>query len=153
MVRQCDLGPSKSRLLNCSTVLCFTSNVCRVQQLQHLQPLQQVQWQLYTWHAGSTGEKVSSADALFEHLCVTVLQQSHLCPVPLENQSVFWQYDHALHLYPAPDLLILADSAASAQFVFKDTACVNPVLSPSNACCFCCHHWTCGLGCCWWFVE
>ena len=80
-------------------------------------------------NAGSSGEKVSSADALFEHLCVTVLQQSHLCPVPLENQSVYWQYDHALHLYPAPDLVVLADSAASAQFVFKDTACVNPVRS------------------------
>ncbi|KAL3133858.1 hypothetical protein ABBQ32_008325 [Trebouxia sp. C0010 RCD-2024] len=74
----------------------------------------------------SSGERVSSADALFEHLCVTVLQQSHLCPVPLENQSVYWQYDHALHLYPAPDLVVLADSAASAQFVFKDTAFVNP---------------------------
>ncbi|KAL3143406.1 hypothetical protein ABBQ38_002229 [Trebouxia sp. C0009 RCD-2024] len=74
----------------------------------------------------SSGERVSSADALFEHLCVTVLQQSHLCPVPLENQSVYWHYDHALHLYPAPDLVVLADSAASAQFMFKDTACVNP---------------------------
>lgn len=58
---------------------------------------------------------------------MTVLQQSHLCPVPLENQSVYWQYDHALHLYPAPDLVVLADSAAPAQFTFKDTACVNPV--------------------------
>lgn len=60
---------------------------------------------------------------------MTVLQQSHLCPVPLENQSVYWQYDHALHLYPAPDLVVLADSAASAQFTFKDSACVNPVSS------------------------
>lgn len=84
---------------------------------------------LHSYDAGSTGERVSSADALFEHLCMTVLQQSHLCPVPLENQSVYWQYDHALHLYPAPDLVVLADSAASAQFTFKDTACVNPVSS------------------------
>ncbi|KAL0045501.1 hypothetical protein WJX82_008463 [Trebouxia sp. C0006] len=75
---------------------------------------------------GTTGQPVSSAEALFEHLCMTVLQQSHLCPVPLENQSVYWQYDHALHLYPAPDLVVLADSAASAQFTFKDSACVNP---------------------------
>lgn len=74
----------------------------------------------------SSGQPVSSAEALFEHLCMTVLQQSHLCPVPLENQSVYWQYDHALHLYPAPDLVVLADSAASAHFTFKDTACVNP---------------------------
>ena len=77
--------------------------------------------------AGSTGQTVSSADALFEHLCVTVLQQSHLCPVPLETRPVSWQYDHALHLYPAPDLIVLADSAAASQFSFKQTEFVNPV--------------------------
>lgn len=65
---------------------------------------------------------------------MTVLQQSHLCPVPLESQAVYWQYDHALHLYPAPDLVVLADSAASAQFVFKDTACANPVGIQSAMC-------------------
>lgn len=77
--------------------------------------------------AGSTGQTVSSVDALFEHLCVTVLQQSHLCPVPLETRPVSWQYDHALHLYPAPDLIVLADSAAASQFSFKQTEFVNPV--------------------------
>ena len=77
--------------------------------------------------AGSTGQTVSSVDALFQHLCVTVLQQSHLCPVPVDTRPVYWQYDHALHLYPAPDLIVLADSAAPAQFSFKDTEFVNPV--------------------------
>ena len=87
---------------------------------------------------GSTGQTVSSVDALFEHLCVTVLQQSHLCPVPLETRPVYWQYDHALHLYPAPDLVVLADSAAAAQFSFKDTEFVNPVRAGVTLTCFAC---------------
>ncbi len=37
-----------------------------------------------------TGAEASS-DAAFEHLCATLLQQSHLCPVPLEAQPVYWR--------------------------------------------------------------
>lgn len=78
----------------------------------------------------------NSPDAAFEHLCATLLQQSHLCPVPLEAQPVFWQLDHALHLYPLPDALVLADAAPVSSFAFpplpkeeRGNACVclNPV--------------------------
>ncbi|KAK9905544.1 hypothetical protein WJX75_001819 [Coccomyxa subellipsoidea] len=81
-----------------------------------------------------TGVEASS-DAAFEHLCATLLQQSHLCPVPLEAQPVYWSYDHALSLYPLPDALILADPAPCASFAFpplppdqRGAACVclNP---------------------------
>ena len=80
---------------------------------------------------------------MFEHLCATLLQQSHMCPVPLESQPVFWNYDHALHLYPLPNVLVLADRASCASFAFPsmpadqaDQACIclNPV---------CPHFWTC----------
>jgi hypothetical protein len=76
---------------------------------------------------------------MFEHLCATLLQQSHMCPVPLESQPVFWNYDHALHLYPLPDVLVLADRAPCASFAFPsmpadqaDQACIclNPVRPP-----------------------
>lgn len=30
--------------------------------------------------------------------------------MPLLSSPVFWQYDHALRLYPLPDALILADN-------------------------------------------
>ena len=73
---------------------------------------------------------------MFEHLCATLLQQSHLCPVPLEAQPVFWNLDHALHLYPIPDVLVLADRAPCASFAFppmpadqldQSCVCLNPV--------------------------
>ncbi|KAK9841094.1 hypothetical protein WJX84_008604 [Apatococcus fuscideae] len=73
-----------------------------------------------------TGDS-ESPDALFEHLCVTVLQQSHLCPLPLERQPIYWQHDHALRLYPVPDLVILADSSTPAStFTFEGCTCLNP---------------------------
>eukprot|EP00887_Chlorella_sp_A99_P007226 scaffold2.g7226.t1 len=63
---------------------------------------------------------------LFEHVCATVLQQSHLCPVPLEYQPIYWEHDHALYLYPLPDALVLADAAPAAAHVFDTCSCLNP---------------------------
>ncbi|KAL4422834.1 hypothetical protein ABPG75_009031 [Micractinium tetrahymenae] len=63
---------------------------------------------------------------LFEHVCATVLQQSHLCPVPLEYQPIYWEFDHALYVYPLPDALVLADAAPAASFEFDSCSCINP---------------------------
>ncbi len=64
---------------------------------------------------------------MFEHLCATLLQQAHLCPLPLEAQPVVWAHDTGLRLYPLPDALLLADTAPSAHFTFEGTVCINPV--------------------------
>ena len=59
---------------------------------------------------------------------MTLLQQSHLCPLPLEKQPIYWQHDHALRLYPVPDAVILADSSTpAASFTFEGCTCLNPV--------------------------
>ena len=73
--------------------------------------------------AGAT----SDPNMQFAHVCATVLQQSHLCPLPLEGQPVYWQHDAALQLYPVPDALIIADSAPMAAHTFAACACMNPV--------------------------
>lgn len=79
---------------------------------------------------------------MFEHLCATLLQQSHLCPVPLEAQLVFWNFDHALHLYPIPDVLVLADRVPCANFGFpampadqaeQSCVCLNPVSATQSS--------------------
>ncbi|GAQ80362.1 DNA polymerase epsilon subunit B2 [Klebsormidium nitens] len=62
----------------------------------------------------------------FQQLAVTVLQQSHLCPLPLQVQPIFWEYDHALRLYPLPDVLVLADRAEQKEFVYENVVCFNP---------------------------
>ena len=64
--------------------------------------------------------------ALFGHLALTVLQQSHLCPLPLVQQPVYWQLDHALQLYPLPHALVLADGSAQAMHRHAGCLVLNP---------------------------
>lgn len=63
----------------------------------------------------------------FDQLCATLLQESHLCPLPLEYQTVAWEWDHSLWLYPLPNALVVADSdLESSRFTFDTTTCLNP---------------------------
>ena len=71
--------------------------------------------------AASSGES-----PIFDHLCATVLQESHLCPVPLEYQPVAWELDHSLWVYPLPDGLVLADAEPAARYTFDTCSCLNP---------------------------
>ena len=43
-------------------------------------------------------------------MIIVFCRQAHLCPLPLQIAPIFWAFDHALALYPAPDGLVLADS-------------------------------------------
>jgi DNA polymerase epsilon subunit 2 len=67
-----------------------------------------------------------SSAALFGHLALTVLQQSHLCPLPLVQQPVYWQLDHALHLYPLPHALVLGDASPQAMHRHAGCLVINP---------------------------
>lgn len=64
---------------------------------------------------------------MFQALSSTLLQQSHLCPLPMYQQPLHWQLDHALRLYPLPHCLVLADSQPQQQCLFANTLCFNPV--------------------------
>jgi DNA polymerase epsilon subunit 2 len=61
-----------------------------------------------------------------EHVVRTVLDQAHLCPLPLAARPVFWNYDHALRLYPPPDALVLADSVEPFEWTLGSTCAFNP---------------------------
>jgi hypothetical protein len=64
----------------------------------------------------------------FAHLALTLLQQSHLCPLPLSAQPVHWGYDQALQLYPLPHALALMDgSAGQEEFRHEGCSVFNPV--------------------------
>lgn len=43
-------------------------------------------------------------------------------PAPQVN----WEFDHALRVYPLPDMLVLADRAGSAESNFEGCICANP---------------------------
>ena len=57
----------------------------------------------------------------------TVVCQSHMAPLPLHVKPSYWDFDHALWLYPLPDLYISADSFST--FTKTEAECIvsNPV--------------------------
>ncbi|KAJ1927821.1 DNA-directed DNA polymerase epsilon, subunit B [Tieghemiomyces parasiticus] len=60
------------------------------------------------------------------HLVRTLLDQAHLCPLPLRVSPVYWAHDHALRLYPIPDLLVLADKYDSYAVDYEECCSLNP---------------------------
>jgi DNA polymerase epsilon subunit 2 len=40
---------------------------------------------------------------------------------------IYWSYDHALHLYPLPDLIVVCDKFKSITDTIADCTIINPV--------------------------
>ncbi|ETO23739.1 DNA polymerase epsilon subunit 2 [Reticulomyxa filosa] len=60
------------------------------------------------------------------HLARTILDQAHLCPLPLTTRPIMCNFDHALMLYPPPTTLILADSHTEYRYLYNDTQVICP---------------------------
>eukprot|EP00546_Thalassionema_frauenfeldii_P020643 CAMPEP_0178907690 /NCGR_PEP_ID=MMETSP0786-20121207/7512_1 /TAXON_ID=186022 /ORGANISM="Thalassionema frauenfeldii, Strain CCMP 1798" /LENGTH=430 /DNA_ID=CAMNT_0020579519 /DNA_START=171 /DNA_END=1463 /DNA_ORIENTATION=+ len=58
-----------------------------------------------------------------QHAIKTVLDQGHLCP---HQPAVFWQYDHALRLYPLPDAILLGESTEQYYETYAECDVINP---------------------------
>jgi DNA polymerase epsilon subunit 2 len=67
------------------------------------------------------------------HLVKTICDEAHLCPLPLNIQPIYWNYDQALWLNPLPDFLVLADRYD--QYKHKYTGCIvfNPGSFPTDS--------------------
>merc|ERR1712224_713526 len=68
----------------------------------------------------------STHQALFENLASMLLQQNHLCPLPLTAEPINWELDHTLRIYPLTDLLVLGDHIHAAKASFEGCVCCNP---------------------------
>ena len=82
---------------------------------------------------GGSGDAAEEAEGTktFKHLCATLIQQAHLAPLPLQHAPVYWEWDHALYLYPAPHVVALADrTLPQTQYVFEGTLFFNMVRAP-----------------------
>eukprot|EP00557_Chaetoceros_sp_GSL56_P007669 CAMPEP_0176503636 /NCGR_PEP_ID=MMETSP0200_2-20121128/15474_1 /TAXON_ID=947934 /ORGANISM="Chaetoceros sp., Strain GSL56" /LENGTH=592 /DNA_ID=CAMNT_0017902951 /DNA_START=200 /DNA_END=1978 /DNA_ORIENTATION=- len=72
-------------------------------------------------------QKLENTNPLVQHAIQTILNQGHLCPVPLSSLPIYWNYDHLLRLYPPPDAIILGDKTAEAYFeTYGDCDVMNP---------------------------
>jgi DNA polymerase epsilon subunit 2 len=56
----------------------------------------------------------------------TLLQQAHLCPLPISVQPRAWELDHSLTLYPNPDYLIISERSKSSCKEVAGTVGINP---------------------------
>jgi DNA polymerase epsilon subunit 2 len=63
---------------------------------------------------------------LSQHVVKTLLDESHLCPLPLSVRPIAWPLDHALHLYPLPDVIVLADHFAQFEHTYEECLVLNP---------------------------
>lgn len=54
---------------------------------------------------------VSEEEPLSDHLVRTICDQSHLCPLSINTKPVYWNYDHAMRLYPLPDFVRLENDS------------------------------------------
>lgn len=74
-----------------------------------------------------SGGKKSETSPLVQHAIQTILNQGHLCPVPLSSLPIYWNYDHLLRLYPPPDAIILGDKTAEDYYeTYGDCNVMNP---------------------------
>ncbi|BFZ65094.1 DNA-directed DNA polymerase epsilon, subunit B [Saitoella coloradoensis] len=61
------------------------------------------------------------------NLIRTLLDQSHLSPLPLSTRPIAWDLDHALRLYPMPTALVLVDcSAPTWEVTYEGCPTFNP---------------------------
>jgi len=64
---------------------------------------------------------------VFKHLAATMVQQAHLCPLPITQSPIYWEYDHSLWLYPAPNCIFLGDRTEQQSLAnFEETSLANP---------------------------
>lgn len=57
----------------------------------------------------------------------TLVSQGHLVPMHMIPMPVYWSYDHALQLYPLPDLIVLGDNTKAFNTEIQGCQVMNVV--------------------------
>lgn len=111
-----------------------TSNPCRIRwvgremvvfnhNIMHL--LQQRQLRLPSEMNDTENEENERMRLPHCRMVKTILDQGHLCPVA--GVPIYWNYDHALQLYPLPDTLVLGgNDCESFEEVYGNVDVVHP---------------------------
>ena len=66
------------------------------------------------------------------HFAKSILSQAHLCPLPIHSSPTYWMYDHALRLYPLPDVIIIGDKCDPYSVSMNDCCIANPGSFPKS---------------------
>ena len=82
--------------------------------------------------AGGAPQEGNSNVHITEHLVQTLVDQAHLCPLPMHVRPTYWNYDASLRLYPTPDVLILADHYDQYFWNYNECDVFNPGSFPTD---------------------
>ncbi|KAJ2157669.1 DNA-directed DNA polymerase epsilon, subunit B [Coemansia sp. RSA 552] len=113
-------GRLKTRLTNVT----FTTNPCRIRYCTHEIVVFREDL-LKRIRRNCVLAPTESTDVV-KHLVRTVIDQGHLCPLPQRIRPVYWAHDHAMRLYPIPDVLVLADRFDAYSINYEGCHCINP---------------------------
>lgn len=56
----------------------------------------------------------------------TIVDQGHLCPLPMNYNPIYWQHDQSLRLYPLPHTIIAGDNYRQYSMEKRNCQVVNP---------------------------
>ncbi|CAI5723284.1 unnamed protein product [Hyaloperonospora brassicae] len=73
----------------------------------------------------AAASSVSQMD-ISKHLAKTLIDQAHLCPLPLMANPITWDFDASLQLFPAPDVLIIGDATEQYQLGYSSVGVFHP---------------------------
>lgn len=68
----------------------------------------------------------SDTSVMAEHMVKSIVDQAHLCPLPLVSRPLLWAHDHAMWLFPSPHLVVVADKVEGYTFTYGSTTGMNP---------------------------
>lgn len=68
----------------------------------------------------------SDTGVMAEHMVKSIVDQAHLCPLPLVSRPLLWAHDHAMWLFPSPHLVVVADKVEGYTFSYGSTTGMNP---------------------------
>lgn len=74
---------------------------------------------------------LSNFNVIFQY-AKSIICQSHLTPLSLSIVPIYWKLDHALQIYPTPDLIVSADKFESYETKHSNCHIINPGLFPKN---------------------
>ena len=102
----------------------FTTNPCRIQYCT--QEIVVFREDLVNKMCRNSLHLPSDLKDIPSQLTKTILAQAHLCPLPLHVRPMYWSYDHAMRVYPVPDVIIMADKYDPYTSSSLDCNCINP---------------------------
>ena len=74
----------------------------------------------------------SGNQRMIQHAVKSMLDQGHLCPLPMPFNPIYWQYDHSLRLYPLPDAVVVGDRVEQYYETYADCDAMNPGSFPND---------------------